>query len=180
MSMLREPIEITNQEIEGDCFWFRVNGKFDVRVLRYVDSIAVDVFEVTDAVRPPLADVKVADPSVPPPPHGLYTAGQFAQVPPSMTKRELALTRGFEVFDCTLPQPWLDGIVDEIAVALNKKWGTIPNRNDIYRAMLTGVVWCYDEATLGGAPAFITEQAHRLHKLARPEQEETTNETDAR
>ena len=63
-----------------------------------------------------------------------------------MTVDEAAKQRGYKVYDCALPQPWVDEQV---------KGGFDPRAH---------FVWCYDTCDKDGEPASITEQGDEYVK----------------
>ncbi len=61
-----------------------------------------------------------------------------------MTVDEAAKARGYEVYDCALPQPWVD-------------W----QRKRGYE-VVRHFVWCYDKEKIFGEPAPITTEGDRM------------------
>lgn len=55
-----------------------------------------------------------------------------------LNKNDLAKAQGLKVFDCALPQTWLDKIS--------------AGNEAIYNMLCCYCVWCYDEARIFGAP----------------------------
>jgi hypothetical protein len=72
------------------------------------------------------------------------------------TKQEAAAAAGLGVFDCALPQPWLDAVARTIG-------GADPEaRGRTYEAVRSGTVWSYDGAhRVFGAPFPLTSEARR-------------------
>lgn len=70
-----------------------------------------------------------------------------------MTKDEAARKLGLEVYDCALPQPWLDEVVLKLRLI-----GKVEDP-DLYHKLLSGIVWCYDGNSSTGFPRPLTQQA---------------------
>ena len=98
------------------------------------------------------------------------------------TKEERARQLGFQHFDCTLPQGWLDRTV-EIAYGYivqfhhELRW-EFPNqelmpKQEVYDILLAGTIWEYDNEALVGQPAAITSLAEHVLRIAYPEGEFT-------
>ena len=64
-----------------------------------------------------------------------------------LTVDEAAKQRGYEVYDCALPQPWVDAMNEE---------GFDPRAH---------FVWLYDENNTFGSPAPITAEGDKLVEL---------------
>ena len=71
------------------------------------------------------------------------------------TKSEMAKHKGLKIFDCALPQQWLNDIANTIS-EYSKCCGM--NYNQAYDTILCGVVWCYDGSLLG-YPFALTSKA---------------------
>ena len=66
-----------------------------------------------------------------------------------LTVDEAAKQRGYKVYDCALPQPWVDAV---------NKAGFDPRAH---------FVWLYDESKIFGSPAPITEEGDKLITLTK-------------
>ena len=76
-----------------------------------------------------------------------------------MTKDEAAKKAGLTVYDCALPQQWLDNTAESVSKAL------YIDKDAAYCIIAGGVVWSYDEYKLLGAPVAITQEARNLKKF---------------
>lgn len=76
-----------------------------------------------------------------------------------ITKEEAAQRLGLKVYDCAVPQKWLDESCLTLRVHSSKD-DTIPK--NLYDTLLSGVVWCYDVCSLLGEPVALTDEADRL------------------
>lgn len=73
-----------------------------------------------------------------------------------MNKNEAAKAAGLRVYDEAVPQQWIDDTAVKIAKVL------YVDRDVVYLALLAGVVWCYDDAKIFGAPVAVTDEAEKL------------------
>ena len=73
------------------------------------------------------------------------------------TKDQAAKLLGIKTYDCALPQPWLDAVVDGLK-------SEVPEEQDLYGMLLTSIVWSYDQAKIFGGPHPLTVQAYGLLK----------------
>jgi len=70
-----------------------------------------------------------------------------------MNKNEAAKAAGLRVYDVALPQHWIDETASRISNMLYISYDTA------YVTLLAGVVWCYDDNKIFGAPVAVTEAA---------------------
>lgn len=76
-----------------------------------------------------------------------------------VTKDKAAAMLGLKVYDCALPQKWLDEACLTLRVHASKDEEIPAN---LYDTFLSGTVWCYDIARVFGEPVALTVEAYRL------------------
>ena len=81
----------------------------------------------------------------------------FVGIPTGMSKQQAAEALGYQVFDDTLPQNWLN------TTASNASAYTGMPYDECYQLLLAGTIWSYDEEELLGGPAFINESAQAVY-----------------
>lgn len=77
-----------------------------------------------------------------------------------MNKQEAAEKLGLKVFDCALPQQWVDESVVKLKLTASVRSGRIP-ANSVCDRLLGGTVWGYDDS-LFGEPVALTPEAEEL------------------
>ncbi len=82
---------------------------------------------------------------------------------PGETKEQCAKRKGAFTFDCALPQPWLDAVVNGACKLEPVGSGA---RTKAYDTVLAGTVWCYDKNRTFGNPFFLTQEAANIVRLA--------------
>ena len=75
-----------------------------------------------------------------------------------VTKDKAAAMLGLRVYDCALPQTWLDESCQTLRV--NAPKGEIPD--NLYDTFLSGAVWCYDGSKVFGEPVALTDTVYGL------------------
>lgn len=74
-------------------------------------------------------------------------------IPTGMSKQQAAEALGYQVFDDTLPQRWLESTAFDASLQTGMPYV------ECYQLLLAGTIWSYDEEELLGGPAFINESA---------------------
>jgi hypothetical protein len=68
------------------------------------------------------------------------------------------------VYDLALPQQWLDDACLNLRLSASVRSGRVP-ADSLYDIILSGTVWCYDQARIFGEPVALTDKALELLQI---------------